>query len=87
MINYTSQYQGQSEDFSNLCQLELDPTNRWIWLGDLLPCDCMDEAYIKRFSPNMGAGAIYPRWVIGTFIIKHKLQLSNEETLFNLCDI
>ncbi|NBC03860.1 MAG: IS5 family transposase [Bacteroidetes bacterium] len=86
MITYTSQYQKQFEDFSNLCQLELDPANRWIRLGDLLPWDRMVEAYIKRFSPNMGAGAVNPRWVIGGFIIKHKLRLSDEETLLSISE-
>jgi len=48
IINYTSQYQTQFEDFSNLCQLELDSTNRWIQLGALLPWDRMVEVYIKH---------------------------------------
>jgi len=86
MINYTSQYQTQFEDFSNLCQLELDPNNRWIQLGSLLPWDRMVEVYAKRFSPNMGAGAVNPRWVIGAFIIKHKLRLADEETLLSISE-
>lgn len=86
MINYTSQYQTQFEDFSNLCQLELDPNNRWIQLGALLPWDRMVEVYVTRFSPNMGAGAVNPRWVIGAFIIKHKLRLSDEETLLSISE-
>lgn len=86
MINYTSQYQTQFEDFSNLCQLELDPNNRWIQLGALLPWDRMTQVYAKRFSPNMGAGAVSPRWVIGAFIIKHKLRLSDEETLLSISE-
>jgi len=86
MINYTSQYQTQFEDFSNLCQLELDPNNRWIQLGALLPWDRMVEVYAKRFSPNMGAKAVNPRWVIGAFIIKHKLRLTDEETLLSISE-
>jgi len=86
MINYTSQYQTQFEDFSNLCQLELDPGNRWIQLGALLPWDRMVETYVKRFSLNMGAVAVNPRWVIGAFIIKHKLRLSDEETLLSISE-
>ena len=86
MINYTSQYQAQFEDFSNLCQLELDPNNRWIQLGALLPWDRMVEVYAKRFSLNMGAGAVNPRWVIGAFIIKHKLRLCDEETLLSISE-
>ena len=86
MINYTSQYQTQFEDFSNLCQLELNPANRWIQLGALLPWDRMVQVYVKRFSPNMGAGAVNPRWVIGAFIIKHKLRLADEETLLSISE-
>ena len=86
MINYTSQYQTQFENFSNLCQLQLDPNNRWIQLGALLPWDRMVEVYAKRFSPNMGAKAVNPRWVIGAFIIKHKLRLTDEETLLSISE-
>jgi len=86
MINYTSQYQRQFEEFSTLCQLELNPNNRWIQLGALLPWDRMVEVYTKRFSPNMGAAAVNPRWVIGAFIIKHKLRLSDEETLLSISE-
>lgn len=86
MINYSSQYQTQFEDFSNLCQLELDSCNRWIQLGALLPWDRMVQVYAKRFSPNMGAGAVNPRWVIGAFIIKHKLRLSDQETLLSISE-
>ena len=86
MITYTSQYQTQFEDFSNLCQLELDPNNRWIQLGALLPWDRMVEVYAKRFSANMGARAVNPRWVIGAFIIKHKLRLTDEETLLSISE-
>lgn len=86
MIAYTSQYQTQFEDFSNLCQLELDPNNRWIQLGALLPWDRMVGVYARRFSPNMGAGAVNPRWVIGAFIIKHKLRLSDQETLLSISE-
>ena len=44
----------------------------------------MVEFNVKRFSANMGAGAVKPRWVIGAFIIKHKLRLSDEETLLSI---
>lgn len=86
MIHYTSQYQTQFEDFSNLCQLELDPGNRWIQLGALLPWDRMTGIYQKKFSTVMGASAVNPRRVIGAFIIKHKLGLSDEETLLSISE-
>jgi transposase, IS5 family len=81
MIYYTSQYQTKFEEFSNLTQLALNPNNRWIQLGFLLPWDRMIAAYSKKFSAGMGARAINPRQVIGAFIIKHKLSLSDEETV------
>ena len=81
MIDYTSQYQTQFEEFSNLTQLSLNPNNRWIQLGYLLPWDRMVSIYATRFAPGMGAKAINPRQVIGAFIIKHKLSLSDEETV------
>lgn len=83
---YTSQYQTQFEEFSNLCQLELTPGNRWVQLGALLPWDRMVEIYQKKFSPTMGAQAVNPRWIIGAFIIKHKLRLSDEETLLSISE-
>src|SRR5699024_3519515 len=88
MIAYTSQYQTQFEEFSPKLrgQLQLDPNNRWIQLGALLPWDRMVEIYRRRFSPDMGARATDPRQVIGTFIIKHKLGLSDEETLLSIAE-
>ena len=81
MIDYTSQHQTQFEEFSNLCQLQLDPSNRWVQLAHLLPWDRMVSIYQNNFSVDMGAKSIDPRWVIGAFIIKHKLGLSDEEVL------
>lgn len=86
MINYTSQYQTQFEEFSNLCQLQLNPNNRWIQLGALLPWDRMVGIYQKKFSVYMGTEATNPRWVIGAFIIKHKLRLSDDETLQSISE-
>jgi len=82
MIQYTSQFQAKFDEFSSLYQLQLKPENRWVQLAALLPWDEMVKIYKKKFSPNnMGAGSINPRVVIGAFIIKHKLKLSDEETL------
>jgi len=81
MIDYTSQYQTKIAAFANLYQLQLDPSNRWIALGYLIPWDKLVALYSKRFSSTMGAKATDPRQIIGAFIIKHKLCLSDEETL------
>lgn len=81
MIRYTSQFQAKFEEFSSLYQLQLRPDNRWVQLAALLPWDEMVTIYKKRFNAYMGAGSINPRVVLGSFIIKHKLGLSDEETL------
>lgn len=81
MIRYNSQHQTKITEFSNLHQLQLNPQNRWVQLAALLPWDKMVSIYSKKFSKQMGAGTVNPRHIIGAFIIKHKLRLSDEETL------
>ena len=81
MLQYNSQYQKKFEEFSSLYQLKLDPANRWIQLAALLPWDHMTAIYAKKISTAMGAPTVNPRIVIGVMIIKHKLNLSDQETL------
>jgi IS5 family transposase len=81
MIQYTSQYQTKIDDFSSLHQLKLNPNNRWIQLSFILPWDNLVKIYSKKFNQSSGAKAISPRIIIGALIIKHKLNLSDEETL------
>lgn len=80
MIKYTSQYQSKFEEFDNFYQMKLNPANRWIRMGFYLPWDKMVEIYEKHFS-NLGSVAINPRIVIGSLIIKHKLNMGDEETI------
>lgn len=80
MINYTSQYQLKIEQFSNLCQMKLNPQNRWIQLANHFPWDECVKIYARHF-PDMGRTAIDPRIVIGSLIIKHKLNMSDEQTV------
>jgi len=81
MVQYTSQYQAQITEFSNLYQLNLSSNNRWIQLGFLLPWDGLVGVYSKRFNMDHGAPGINPRVIIGALVIKHKLKLSDEETI------
>lgn len=80
MINYTSQYQLKIEQFSNLCQMKLNADNRWIQLANHFPWDECVKIYSRHF-PQMGRTAINPRIVIGSLIIKHKLNMSDEQTV------
>jgi len=76
MINCSSKYQSQSVGISNLYHLELAPACHRAQLGTLLPWDRMVDVYKQNISITTGAGTINRHRIIGTFIIKHKLLLS-----------
>ena len=85
MINYTSQHQTRLKDFGNIKQLKLTPSNRWIRMGDALPWDLLVQIYSDYFS-EVGAIAIDPRIMIGSLIIKHKLNLSDDEAVQSISE-
>ena len=61
---------------------ELDKTNRWVALGDLLPWTELEKEYNSRLdNQKKGAGNKPARMILGTMIIKHKLNLSDAETI------
>lgn len=60
----------------------LDKSNRWVRLGDLLPWSSIEKEYNSRLkNEKKGAGNKPARLVIGAMIIKHKMNLSDEETV------
>ena len=80
MVQYTSQHQLKIEEFGNLYQMKLNPDNRWVRLAHHFPWDRCAKIYARHFS-GTGRSAISPRVVIGSLAIKHKLNLSDEETV------
>jgi hypothetical protein len=82
MIRYRSARQQTLSEFDWPFQTELDETNRWVKLAECIPWDELAQAYHGALSqgrlgrPNKGA-----RLVIGAVIIKHKLCLSDRETV------
>ncbi|MBY5959857.1 IS5 family transposase [Membranicola marinus] len=60
--------------------MKLNPKNRWVQLANHFPWDRCVKIYTRHFS-NTGRSTINPRIVIGSLIIKHKLNLSDEETV------
>ncbi len=80
MIEYTSQHQLKVEEFGNLHQMKLNPENRWIKMAFYFPWDKCVAIYSKHFA-DCGRTAINPRIVIGSLIIKHKLNFSDEQTV------
>ena len=81
MIRYISQKQLPLEGFDTPPGMILDPTNRWVKLRDCLPWDELSESYYKTLCSRLGRPAKDARIVIGAVIIKHKLSVSDEETV------
>jgi transposase, IS5 family len=67
--------------FESFFKRELDKNNRWVKLAGAIPWDRLSEVYTKNLSAGQGRPAKPARLVIGAVIIKHKLCLSDEETV------
>jgi len=81
MIRYISQKQLPLEGFDTPPGMILDPTNRWVKLRDCIPWDELSESYYKTLCSRLGRPAKDAGIVIGAVIIKHKLSISDEETV------
>ena len=81
MIRYKSSKQLSLEGFETPFQTALDKHNRWVKLSECLPWDELAEGYYQSLSSHHGRPAKDARLVIGAVIIKHKLCLSDEETV------
>ena len=81
MIRYRSQKQLPLAEFDWPFQVALDEENRWVKLSQCIPWDELAEGYYRSLSAREGRPAKDARLVIGAVIIKHKLCLSDEETV------
>lgn len=81
MIRYISSKQIIPEAFKTDFEMNLNSQNRWIRLSNQLPWDELVNPYIRKMNLGRGAPAVDPRIVIGSLYIKHKLKLSDEETI------
>jgi len=81
MIRYTSQNQPTLPGFDTPLEMALDPANRWVRLSDCIPWDDLAQSYHKTLSATQGRPCKDARIVIGAIIIKHKLSISDEETV------
>jgi IS5 family transposase len=62
-------------------QTALDKNNRWVKMSNCIPWDELALGYYRGLSSDQGRPAKDARLVIGAVIIKHKLSLSDEETV------
>ncbi len=81
MIRYQSEKQQSLEGFDAFFHTQLDRENRWVKLSKCIPWDALAEGYYRKLSKRAGRPAKDARLVIGAVIIKHKLCLSDEETI------
>jgi len=84
MIRESSSDQVALSEFDWPFQNKLDPENRWIKLSGLIPWDALTQAYCQKMTANEGRPAKKARLVIGALIIKHKLVLSDRETIVQI---
>jgi len=84
MIRYTSDRQLTLEGFSLPFGGKLNPDNRWIKWHKVIPWDEFAIRYYRTLDPHQGRPAKNARLVIGALIIKHKLTLSDEETVLQI---
>lgn len=59
----------------------LDNENRWVKLAQAIPWDELSHAYHRHLNSDRGRPSVDARVVIGAVIIKHKLSLSDRETV------
>lgn len=60
----------------------LSKSNRWVKLADNLPWSKIEKEYNKRLkNKHNGAGNKPARMVVGTLIVKHVENLSDEKTI------
>lgn len=84
MIRYTSSKQLSLEGFVLPFGGELNPKNRWVKWSQVIPWDDLAVCYYKTMDPEKGRPGKDARLVIGALIIKHKLTLSDEETVMQI---
>lgn len=81
MIRYTPTSQLKIEEFKTPFELRLDADNRWVKLGQIIPWDQLAAIYYGDLQSNKGRAAINARIAIGAMVIKHRLNLSDRETV------
>lgn len=84
MIRYTSSKQLSLDGFSLPFGGQLNPNNRWAKWSQVIPWDDLAICYYKTMEPRKGRPGKDARLVIGALIIKHKLNLSDEETVMQI---
>jgi hypothetical protein len=79
---YESPRQKILPGFEHPFERELDPSNRWIVLANLIPWDEICGVYLKQTGQrDSGREPLNPRIVLGSLIIKYLCKLDDRETV------
>ena len=81
MIRTSSSKQLTIEAFDWPFDTVMDKNNRWVKLSHCIPWDGLSESYYQGIPADRGRPVKDARLVIGAVIIKHKLCLSDVETV------
>jgi len=81
MIRNRSHKQIPLAEFDWPFQVALDENNRWVKMSECIPWNELAEGYYQGFSCSQGRPLKDARLAIGAVIIKHKLCLSDRETV------
>lgn len=81
MIQYQSSNQLSIEEFQTPFEMNMVKNNRWVIMAQHIPWDELASVYHKSLDADQGRPALDARVAIGAIIIKHKLNLSDEEAV------
>lgn len=84
MIRYKSNRQLNLEGFHLPFGGQLNPDNRWVKWSRVIPWDELASNYYQAMDTGRGRPCKDARLIIGAVIIKHKLNLSDEETVLQI---
>lgn len=84
MIRYQSSKQLSLDGFTLPFSGRLNPENRWVKWSEIIPWDDFAVGYYKTMSESRGRPGKDARLVVGALVIKHKLTLSDEETVLQI---
>ena len=80
-MKYKSQRTQHAEEVFRPSLDQLPKSNRWVQLGDSIPWVEIERLYNLKLNKHKGTGDKPARLVVGALIIKHKLNLTDEETV------
>lgn len=86
MIRYAPASQLSLEEFKHPFDQELDPNNRWVILAGLIPWDDLANIYAGTLCSDAGRQSVDIRMVIAALIVKHRLGLSDRDTVQEIAE-